>query len=508
MCNVWGESATKLDQFHDAVLIAMARCSECGARNAEQATFCVRCGAQLPGEIAQPAPSGEDTDRIAPVAAEDNAGDAVGPTAVLESVPRSDEGDASSATMARAERLLQEAADLLSRGDADAAAMRCREAVTLAPDLIAAYSLLGMAEEQRGNVVAAAGAYRRVLQLDPSRRVEREKLELLYAEGTVARPEDDRFEPTQESIVLRYAPWVAAIAAAFLVLMILTAVGIRMHAHRQAERIYEARMSEAQRALDVGDYQAAASAFQAALAVRPDDPDAQQGLRYARRKLAAASAGGFSRGEVARPLPRTTIVPSRGPNPFLPVPIGSRESRAEQAGQVQPQTSSQPRQRRTHTPPVVSTEPITGGQQTASSEPSSTEPLPFEPLEAPADETTGEAATSAQEPAAPEPQETEPRGEISIWVSEEPVRDEGENAPATSPSSSPSADARRADELRSQADQARARGECQRAAELYSAAIEAYRSDSEANPANRRVNAAAIEACERARSLCEAAGGQ
>ncbi len=485
----------------------MARCSECGARNAEQATFCVRCGAQLPGDTAQQAPPGEDTDRIAPVAAEHEGGDAVGPTAVLDAAEASDDEAAPSTTVPEAQRLLREAADLLSRGDADAAAMRCREAVALAPDLIAAYSLLGMAEEQRGNVMAAAGAYRRVLQLDPSRHVEREKLELLYAEGAVARPEDDSFERTSESPVLRYAPWVAAIAAAFLVLMILTAVGIRMHAHRQAERIYQARMTEAEHALEAGDYQTAAAAFQAALAVRPDDHDARQGLRYVQRKSAAASAGRFRRGEAARPIPRTTIVPSSGPNPFLPVPIGSRESRSDQTAQVQPQTSSQPSRRRAHTPPVVSTEPITGGQRTTSSEPSSTEPIPFEPLEAPADETTGEATTAEQESTAPQA-ESEPRGEISIWVSEVPTRGEGEEPPAAPPTSTQSAGARRADELRSQADQARARGECQRAVELYSAAIEAYRSESEADPASRQVNAAAIEACERARSLCEAAGGQ
>jgi len=474
----------------------MAQCTECGARNAEQATFCVRCGAELQADVAQGAAPGQDTDRINPVEGDIVTDDVAGYTTVMEP----SEAPAV-APVPEAERRLRDASAKLGRGDADGAAMDCREAITLAPDLVAAYSLLGMAEEQRGNTVAAAGAYRRVLQLDPARNVEREKLEALYETGGASRPEGEEFDGADESPVLRFAPWIAAAAAAFFVLMILTAVGLRVHTARQAERAYDQQMAVAAQAMETGDYGAAVGAFQAALGARPGDEEAEKLLRWAQRRSAMAqSPGGYA--DIPQPMPSLArVLPSTGPNPFLPVPIGSRTPPADALDQPQTQQSRTPTTR----PPIVSTERVVGGQQAAAGSTGPAEPVPFGPLDVP-DDGGGQLASDDEGEGAAEPApEPERRPEISIWVSDAPPQSSQHAAAA--PSSGRSA-VSQASELRRQADQARTGGNCERASELYGAAIDAYRADTDGNPGNRQVNEAAIEACERARSLCEAAEGQ
>ena len=476
----------------------MAQCTECGARNAEQATFCVRCGAELRTEVARQVGPGQDTDRIDPVEGEIVSDDVPGYTVVMEPSEAP-----VAAPVPEAERLLRDASARLGRGDADGAAMDCREAVALAPDLVAGYSLLGMAEEQRGNTVAAAGAYRRVLQLDPGRNVEREKLEALYESGGASRPEGEEFGGAEDNPALRFAPWIAAAAAAFFVLMILTAVGLRVHSARQAERAYDQQMAVAERAMKSGDYGAAVSAYGAALRARPGDEEAEKLLRWARRRSATAqSPAGYA--DIPQPMPSlATVMPSGGPNPFLPVPIGTRTPPADALDQ--PQTQAQQSGTRATPPPVVSTERVVGGQQAPQAPAQTPGPVPFGPLDVP-DDGGGQpaAADQGEEPAEPAP-EPQRRGEISIWVSDAPAR--GSRQP-TAAAPARSAAAAQATELRRQADQARTGGNCERAAELYGAAIEAYRADTTGNPGNRQVNEAAIEACRRARSLCEAAEGQ
>ncbi len=476
----------------------MAQCTECGARNAEQATFCVRCGAELRVEAAGESAPGENTDRIDPVPGEIVTDDVPGYTTVMEPSDA-----AAGGPVPEAERLLRDAAAKLTRGEADDAVMDCREAIKIAPDLVAAYSLLGMAEEQRGNTVAAAGAYRRVLQLDPTRTVEREKLEALYESGGASRPEGEDMDDVEDSPLLRLAPWIAAAAAAFFVLMILTAIGLRVHTARQADQAYERQMAVAAKAMEAGDYDAAVAAFQAALRVRPGDDEAEKLLRWARRRSAMArSPGGYA--DIPQPVPSLAkVVPSTGPNPFLPVPIGARTSAPDALDQPQTQQAQQSRTRATP-PPIVSSERVVGGQQATADTGGSTEPVPWGPLDVPDDEggrpAAGDEGETVEEPA-PEP---ERRGEISIWVSDAPPPTGRQTSTASSAGSTVS----QASELRRQADQARISGDCERASELYGAAIEAYRADIDSNPGTRQVNEAAIEACERARNLCEATEGQ
>lgn len=468
----------------------MIRCSDCGARNAETATFCVRCGAPLAGAPEAEQAPGQDTDRLEPASEADEAEH----TLVMDAPPAPDEeaGDA--------EGLLHEASQLLAAGDPDGAAARCREAIEVAPDLVAAYSLLGMAEEQRGNAVAAAGAYRRVLQLDPGRTVEREKLEALYESGEASRPEGEGLGAEAERSVLRWAPWVAAAGAAFIVLVILTLVGVHLHAGWAQERVHSEQMATARAALDSGDYASACEAFEAALRVKPEDQDAQEGLRYARRKLRPQTA---QPARAVRPVPSPRIASSPGPNPFQPIPIGADEEEPER----QPQ---QPARTRAPRPPVVTSERVRSSD-TSPAGPAETEVVPFGPLEEGPGEPGG-AATGEdhEEPITDQELEVErrPQGTVHIEFVDRPPaaeaeREQGEGEPQPSLEQ-----ARRAASLRAQAEQARRSGNSELAAELYQQAIGAYRQDMDANPGNREADQAAIEACERARNLCTAAEGQ
>lgn len=491
----------------------MTQCEECGARNAEHATFCVRCGAEL--RHVDERPVGEDTDALGPVNEDAPAADetpAVAPQdagateewqspeeavgAVLEGV----------AEGGLAEELVREAGERLSEGDPDAAAAKCREAIEIAPDLVAAYSLLGMAEEQRGNGVAAAGAYRRVLQLDPDRKVEREKLEMLYAQGLAARHGEVDGAEGGENRVLAWAPWVAAVAAAFFVMMTLTAIGLRVHAANQAEEIYADQMAVAKAALDSGDYSRASRAFESALAVRPEDPDAQRGLRYARRKLASAGDGTSTQRAISQPMPYTaSIVPSHGPNPFLPIPIGGSGARDEpEPAQGQP---PQTRQTRSTPPPVMSSDESVEVRSTQQTTQPGEEIMPFREVLDEPDEEPEESAEATEDVEAPGEQE-ESQGEITIWLSPRSGSESGGGAERPSQQSTGSEHADRAYSLRRQAQAAINRGDCEQGRRLLDQAIEQYRADTEQNPARRQANDAAIATCRTLRQQCATGGDQ
>ncbi len=468
----------------------MIRCDGCGARNAENATFCVRCGADL-AHGQEPA-VGESTDTLDPVSEATPAAEAAGAAMLEEPEPMAPNG-ASDAS--EAEELLREAGQRLSDGDADGAAMKCRDAIELAPDLVAAYSLLGMAEEQRGNIVAAAGAYRRVLQLDPERKIEREKLEFLYADG-LSSGDDDRGDGSLDRRIVAWAPWVAAVGAAFVVLAVLTFVGVRVHAGSAAERSYADQMQVAQAALDSGNYATASRAFETALTARPGDADAERGMGYARRKLAARGAS-RAPDVFAQPMPYTAqIVPSAGPNPFAPIPIGIGQVQGAEPQPGQPPMTQSPT--RTAPPPVMARDERVQVQRPSTTTPSDTI-MPFrDVLDDPQHEGTTPAAAEDTEPDETQVAERpKPVGECTIW------RSPGGSASAPPGASSEAGHAQSAAQLRSQAQSAIESGNRDQGRRLIDRAIEQYRADSQANPGRRAGNQASINSCEVLRQQCE-----
>jgi hypothetical protein len=81
----------------------------------------------------------------------------------------------------RAQQLLERALILSEHGDAPAAILACRQAITLAPEVPQGYSMLGLLLERAGDNSGAIAAYEKVLQIDPASVLERESLARLRA---------------------------------------------------------------------------------------------------------------------------------------------------------------------------------------------------------------------------------------------------------------------------------------------------------------------------------------
>jgi hypothetical protein len=163
-------------------------CPACGARNSDGSSFCIRCGT-----------------RFAPVREAD----------VLAPPPVAD-----------ATAIVDEAAELFAAGRLDDAAAACRRALDEDPDLVAARALLGMVEEERGNLAEALAEYEAVIRLAPERTAERERADrlrpLVLAQMAPAVPDD--WEPD-----LRRRRWIAAaIGGGVLVLVLLVGALVSM----------------------------------------------------------------------------------------------------------------------------------------------------------------------------------------------------------------------------------------------------------------------------------------
>lgn len=156
----------------------MPQCPECGARNSDSSTFCIRCGMQFGDAPAEPSAPTETT---------------------------------------TPSRVLDEAAELYAAGNLDDAAAACHAALDEDPDLVSARSLLGMIEEDRGNLAAALAEYEAVLRLAPERTAERERADRLRA---AVRAQTASAIPEDEQDRRRWLPLVIAVAAALLVLVI------------------------------------------------------------------------------------------------------------------------------------------------------------------------------------------------------------------------------------------------------------------------------------------------
>ena len=459
----------------------MVECRECSARNSDSSTFCVRCGAPLRREQTSAAATpGSDTDRLDPVTVE---------AAPVEAAPDP-------------EALLVEAADLMGNRRPEEAAAKCREAIRLAPEMVAAYSMLGMAEEQRGNTMAAAGAYRRVLQIDPGRSAEREKLELLYAGDQAHEPAPTRGGQGESGSWTHWAPLVAGLGGALLVMVVLAAIIVNIHSGRVLGNAYKQSMASAEASLERRDYTGAVKAFEAALAARPDDNEATDGLAYVQRKLQAGRSSLTARSLTQRSA-LAPIVPSRGTNPFQPIPIGPQPD-ARRDPREQAQTPSRPR---STPPPVVDRNETVRGTRVTPPTTDDGAVQFLNPLDDPGDDAGTPAADVGPPAATTDDEVTPPRGEISIWVSESPPAQAGGTGGTTSVAPTGS-HASSAASLRDQADQLRAAGDCEGASAAYEQAIGEYQADTEKNPGVREANDASIKACERARNLCENVQGQ
>jgi tetratricopeptide (TPR) repeat protein len=443
----------------------MKVCNECGKRNADHSLLCVHCGGRL---------------------ADTSANDRNGYTGDTDQIPPQS-GES-------VEQLVERASEQLADGSPAAAIELCQRALALEPNHLPAFSLLGMAHEEAGDVQAALEAYENVLRIDPHRAVERQKVNLLKLQ--LLRVEDDPDEQApSEHPWLRYAPIALAAAAALLVFVVgaLFIVSARKaQAGSKAEQAYELAMEAGNAAMADGRYAKAISHFLAALETKPDDPTARLRVARAQDRLEAAGLSGVAQ------LPK--YIPSEGPNPFSPVVIPPT---AQEQAVEDPATSNMPSPM-TLTPPPQSVytpvsgrsrdgvpSPTTKSESAPPSKADSKNELPISPRTEPKATATSPVKTSSvpAAPVGPGP------GEISIWASDRPVQPAANTRPRQ-----PAADP---DALRAQADALKRQGRYGEAASTYGRAIEAYQEHKHANPQLGAVIQRSIESCTTSKQICD-----
>jgi tetratricopeptide (TPR) repeat protein len=444
----------------------MKVCGECGARNADHSYLCVQCGSQLTDAAAT-----EDT----------------GYTGDTDQIPLQS-GES-------AEELVARASDRLADGNPRAAVQLCQRALALEPHYLSAFSLLGMAHEEAGDVQAAVEAYENVLRIDPHRAAERQKVNLLKLQLVRTEPDREQQESAPPHPWLRYAPFALATAAALLVFVVgaMLIVSAR-NAQRanKAEQAYELAMEAGNAAMADGRYAKAVSHFQVALEAKPDDPPARLRMARAQDRLDAADPSGVAQ------LPK--YIPSKGPNPFSPVVIPSTTPEEESPDATPSAMPSPvlptPPPRSLHSPVTGSSRtgrpsPTTRGQSQPPSKADTKNDVPISPRTDPKPARPTDAGTS-QAPATPPDRGP---GEISIWASDRPAP-----RPSTSQPRQPAANP---ESLRAQADALKREGRYGEAANVYGQAIDAYEQQKQTNPQMGAVIQRSIESVTTSKQICE-----
>ena len=451
----------------------MQRCESCGGRNAAHSRNCTRCGGALGGVPLQAQASG-DTDAF-PV--------------VPEITP---------------DGLVDRAAADLADDRVNEAIEGCRRALALDPSHIEAYAVLGMAYEQKGEHALALDAYESVLDFDPERAVERQKVQLLRLR---LRDEPAPLPPPRprwQDFLRTHKPIVVGVSA-FLLVFIIGSIALVSAGKRSetvtAQQEYEREMLLGEQAMVEGRYGDARVHFARAWHSRGDDPTAQS--RYQEAHRLAEHQGSYP-GATAQ-LPK--YIGGTGSNPFRPVPIGGptpEELAAAAAADatatlsdipdLPPPTAAMP-------PRAVDvvggrsrtqTSPLPAGADTMPS-PTGTAPGTGGPI-APRQTAPTETATTTPAPVetAPDTTPRAPRGEITIWASEKQPQATSRQ-PAAEPATPP---APRGDALRDRARSLANQGRTQEAIQAYTQAAGAYREQARTDPATAAASRSAADACE------------
>ena len=382
----------------------MHTCSSCQARNAGHSAFCIRCGAPLEGHARDAA---SHTDALAMVA---------------EQTPR---------------MLVDEAAAQLADGQATAAIENCRRAIALNPREVEAFAVLGMAFEQNGDLQSALDSYETALNLSPERPVERQKASLLRLRLGHERPTPQR-ERTQFSWAHAWQ-WVrnqvttnpalaAGLAAALLVFVIGAIVIVsagRARAATALEQQYAYQVQLGDQALAEQRYAEAALYYQAAWGIAPGDAGVVTKWEQAYQEGKLLAEQQQRQMEIAA-LPK--YIPNiTGRNPFTPVPIEGQPPAATAATAQQLALAGA---QIPVPPPTVNsntTRPFESVQGQGRSIPPSTTTTPSSRRDygttnpnriiTPVAPQPGKGATP---PPAADTTAKPPKGEITIWVTQNP----------------------------------------------------------------------------------------
>ncbi len=437
----------------------MRVCIHCGQQNTTGSLFCLACGAPLgegtgpePVHAVDPEQPGHDTDTFPAVQPIDVTAD------------------------------LNRATELLAAGRAQEAADACRRILQVQPDSLEAYALLGMAEEELGNWHLAIEAYEGVLQLEPGRIVEREKIAQLQAQLRTRTGEEEREAGQQQRAekLQRIAPIVLAVAAGLLILLVALLLIVRSHNTRLAREVnetYQLQLAEGQNAVRQRNYEAAVQWFQQAAVTKPDDATAQEWLTWAeqQKQWQTRYAQWLYQTAGGKLLGGQGVLP---PTPILPEPPAPPTS----AGWVGPPVTPPPSIAQWPAPVRDTTRDITPGQG---------------PIVPPTSVTPGSGTPAEVQPvppaeAAPPRVTEEPEGEITIERSEQPSRPGGPTGT----------------KLREQADSLRHSGDTKAALATYERAILALQQEIQDNPTAAGVKRSAIQSCRRAIEIIQAAQEQ
>ncbi len=450
----------------------MKTCSSCGARNATDGTFCIRCGASLTDLDRDPR-AGTDAFAAAP-----------------ERVP---------------DTLVDRAATQLADGDAAGAIENCRRAVALDPRHVEAYAVLGMAHEQTGDLPAALHAYDTVLGLAPDRPVERQKASLLRLRLGHTPPPAPR--PVRHgSVLANCTAWVkeqvqanpplaAGIGAAVLVLILgsvlLVSAG-RAQARAALKAQYDREVLLARQAFAAQEYAEATAHYGAAWQLTPGDTTVRGEWEQAYRLAQLTAAEQARAMEIAaspKYIPNTT-----GRNPFEPVPIGGTPppaaTTAATPAMAMPATAVPP--------PTVNSnagqyETWRGTARTTTPSPTTGPPSSRREIVAGGNRIiTPVAPKQTEKPAttAPDTSGKTSKSEITIWVSNpKPAPKPSGSTPAATPSGNDAA------ALRAQGEQLGREGRAQEAIGSLERAANAYEDLARRDPTNAAAHGQAAETC-------------
>ncbi len=377
-------------------------------------------------------------------------------------------------------QVLREATNLLTAGKSREVARLCHQVIEHEPQNIAGYELLGMAEEENGNLHLALQAYEQVVALDPERKADKEKV-LALRERLAEEPAEPEDEQDRRLRLLNRWATVALVASLLLLVgvaitvFVLRTQNVRLAqtSHDQAFAAYVARgkqLMAAQR------YDEAMVAFRNADQIKSGDAGVRKLWDEAYREYCAAQIQDYrSLGGKLSLEPRQ--------NPFAPVwvgPQGARASDSSAAGYSAGRSVPPPPDTR-----VANLPPALSYDQEG--------PPEFSQYDVPEFVESGTASltdsnAAGQSPPPAQGHEQQPAGQISIWVDQSPAG---------------SAAGQSGEALRREADGLRRQGSYQEAIAKYQMAEQRYNQEIEQDPSAKAAKQTAIKSIRQSIKVCE-----
>ena len=377
-------------------------------------------------------------------------------------------------------QVLREATNLLTAGKSREVARLCHQVIDREPQNIAGYELLGMAEEENGNLHLALLAYEQIVALDPERKADREKV-LALQERLAEEPTEPEDEQDRRLRLLNHWATVALVASLLLLIgVVITVFVLRSHNTRLAqaseEQAFDVCVARGKQLMAAERYDKAVAAFREADQIKSGDAGVRKLWDEAYREYCAAlirdyrSLGG-----------KLSLAPRQ--NPFAPIWVGPQEASASDLSatgyRADRYVPPPPDTRVADLPPALFYGPE-GPPEFLQYEvpefvPSGTAPLT-------------DSNPPGQSPPLAQEYEQQPAGQISIWVDQTPAG---------------SASRQSAEALRHEADGLRGQGDYKEAIARYQTAEQRYNQEIEQDPSAKAAKQTAIKSIRQSIKVCE-----